>query len=741
MPVRTQTVTAGPRRVRVGLARGVVVALLAAVGIFVAAQPAAAASATSLDAGASHTCVVVSGGTVSCWGYNNNGQLGDGSTTDSSTPVAVNTSGLPAGVTITQVSTGWNHTCALSAAGAVYCWGYNNYGQLGDDSTIDSSIPVAVITSGLPAGVTITQVSAGNSQACAVSSAGAVYCWGYNNYGQLGDASTANRHTPVAVDTSGVLAGVTITRISAGYEHTCAVSSAGAVYCWGNNEDGQLGNGGITNQSSPVAVTGLTGVTQVSAGGAHTCALTSAGAVYCWGRNNSGQLGNGNLATNQSSPVAVTGLTGVTQVSAGWNDTCALSSAGAVYCWGNNEDGQLGDGSIGWSSTPVAVTGLTGVTQISAGNYDTCAVSSAGAAYCWGRNNKGQLGDASTTERHAPVAVSALPTTPPGAPTGVTATAGNTQATVSWTTPSLGSGTLTGYTATASPGGATCTSTSTSCTITGLTVGTAYTFTVVTHTGDGNSGPSAASAAVVPYALPGAPTAVSATAGNGQATMSWTAPASMGTGTFTGYTATANPGGAACTTATTSCTITGLTNGTAYTFTVVTRSTAGQSAASAPSTAITPAVPDAPPLPDQVPAGDGTLTSSQGATLAPGSHTTLTGTGFAANTPVTIGIYSTPQRLTTVLTDSTGAFSTGVTVPAGYTGAHTLAAVGLGPDQATLRILALPITIAASSTGGLAVTGQPLTTAIGLALALLAIGAAAVITVRRRRPHFTADLD
>jgi alpha-tubulin suppressor-like RCC1 family protein len=171
MPVRTRTFAAELRRLRVGLARGVTVAVLAAVGLVVAAQPAAAASATSLDASSAYVCAVVTGGRVACWGYNDDGELGDGTTVERHSPVAVDTSGVLAGKTITQISTGDGHTCALSSAGAAYCWGYNDYGQLGDGTTTERLSPVAV--SGL-AGVTITQISTGGNHSCALSSAGAV---------------------------------------------------------------------------------------------------------------------------------------------------------------------------------------------------------------------------------------------------------------------------------------------------------------------------------------------------------------------------------------------------------------------------------------------------------------------------------------------------------------------------------------------------------------------------------------
>jgi alpha-tubulin suppressor-like RCC1 family protein len=241
-------------------------------------------------------CAVTAGGGVECWGYNGNGQLGNNSATNSSVPVQV--SGLTSGVT--AVSVGYYSACALTAGGSVECWGDNTYGELGNNSTANSSVPVQV--SGLTSGV--TAVSVGQDSACALT-AGGVECWGYNGSGELGNNSTTNSSVPVQV--SGLMNGVTAVSAGSGAS-TCAVTAGGGVECWGDNYCGELGNNSTTNSSVPVQVSGLTnGVTAVSAGYCFACALTASGGVECWGGNNSGQLGN-NPTTRSSVPVPVSGL-------------------------------------------------------------------------------------------------------------------------------------------------------------------------------------------------------------------------------------------------------------------------------------------------------------------------------------------------------------------------------------------------------------------------------------------------
>ena len=353
---------------------------------------------TQVAAGGYHTCALNTAGSVQCWGQNAFGELGNNSTTSSPVPVAV--SGLASGV-VAIAAGGW-HTCALTMAGGVQCWGANAYGQLGNSATTNSSVPVAV--SGLSSGV--VAIAAGLEHTCALTTAGGVQCWGRNGYGQVGNNSTTNSPVPVAVSGlgSGVLA------IGGGDNHTCALTAAGGVQCWGANSNGQLGNNSTTSSLVPVAVSGLgSGVAAISAGIFQTCALSTAGGVRCWGANFYGQLGN-NTNTNSPVPVAVSGLgSGVVAIGGGTDHTCALSTGRGVQCWGRNESGQLGNNSITNSSVPVAVSRWgSGVAALAGGTYHTCALTEAGSVQCWGQNAFGELGNNTTTDSPVPVAVSGL---------------------------------------------------------------------------------------------------------------------------------------------------------------------------------------------------------------------------------------------------------------------------------------------------------------------------------------------
>src|SRR6266540_3540816 len=253
--------------------------------------------------------------------------------------------------------------------------------------------------------VQATAVAAGAVHSCALTSAGGVKCWGFNGHDELGDGGGTSRNSSTPVDVSGLRAGVAA--IAAGIRHSCAVTGAGGVKCWGTPYSGALGDGTDSRRFAPVDVSGLGGgVTAVAAGSEHSCALTSAGGMKCWGNNRSGAVGDG-TTTDRWTPVDVSGLSsGVTAIAAGGVRSCALTSAGGVKCWGSNDRGQLGDGTTVDRSTPVDVVGLSsGVASISVGVLHTCAVTRTAAVKCWGWNPSGQLGDGTTVDRSTPVDV------------------------------------------------------------------------------------------------------------------------------------------------------------------------------------------------------------------------------------------------------------------------------------------------------------------------------------------------
>ena len=349
-----------------------------------------------------HTCAVGSDGRVHCWGVNNYGQLGNGSTDVKTIPTPVS---APKGVTFSDLAGSYLHVCATGSNGRIYCWGNNGNGQLGIGSKEDRTTPTEVVA---PAGVAFSSLTTGAFHTCALGNDSNVYCWGVDYVGQPSDGSTAqDMTTPVEVSTP---AGVTFLTLVAGYGHTCALGNDDKAYCWGRGSDGQLGDGATTRRLAPGAVDVPAGVTlsDLVAGFYHTCALGSDGETYCWGQGYDGQLGNGTV-DNRTSPTPVRVPAGVTfsGLTAGTFHTCALGSDSKTYCWGNGDNGRLGDGFINQRLTPTEVSVPAGVTfsNLSAGYRHTCALSSDGKVYCWGAGDSGRLGNGSTRSELTPTPV------------------------------------------------------------------------------------------------------------------------------------------------------------------------------------------------------------------------------------------------------------------------------------------------------------------------------------------------
>lgn len=356
--------------------------------------------------GESHTCALQGSGGAKCWG--SGGLLGNGTYDNSNIP----TSALLADAI--AISAGSGHTCALGNAGGVKCWGPSfAQGQLGNGGAAPSPSPTdvhGVGDVGLLSG--IRAIGVGFSHTCAVTDAGGIKCWGSNVGGVLGDGTTDTRFTPVdVVGVGGVGLLSDVKAVAAGYNHTCALTNAGGVKCWGSNSSfGQLGDGTFVDSLTPVNVSGLTsGAVAIGAGAIHTCAVLSDGGVKCWGRGAEGQVGNNTFNSSIGAPLDVVGvgnvglLSGISALDLGYYHTCALANDGGVLCWGFNSDGEIGDGTTTSTSVPIAVSGISGASAVGVGSYHSCAVTNAGVVKCWGRNNSGQLGDGTTTNSGSPV--------------------------------------------------------------------------------------------------------------------------------------------------------------------------------------------------------------------------------------------------------------------------------------------------------------------------------------------------
>lgn len=347
--------------------------------------------------------VDVSSNSVYCWGADATNYGVSAAATTYGTPYFVNVSsaGTPA---FKQFATTGVYQCGLTTSGEIWCRGYNNYGQLGNGTTTASPTDfVKVNSSQVFASISINYIGA-----CALTTSGAAYCWGYNGYGQNGDGTTTQRNSPVAVN-----GGLTFSKISRAALTTCGLTTAGAAYCWGYNAHGNVGDGTTaTGKTSPTAVTGGYTFTDISTtsneGSTHTCAIRSdnTAPVMCWGYNGYGAIGDG-TTTARSSPTPTSNLSGLTfsKIVAGSYNTCALSGS-TTYCWGMNNTGQNGDGTTTQRPTPVTVTGGLSFTDIVTTGRTYCGLTSSNAIYCWGYNTYKQIGDNTVTQRTSPTLAS-----------------------------------------------------------------------------------------------------------------------------------------------------------------------------------------------------------------------------------------------------------------------------------------------------------------------------------------------
>ncbi|MDR0965254.1 MAG: hypothetical protein LBM75_01880 [Myxococcales bacterium] len=450
------------------------------------AELAQVSGAKDIAAGSASACAVLSGGTVSCWGDNSRGQLGDRTRLSySAAPVQVKlATGDEALSGVSSIALGSRHACALSSTGVVHCWGRNRYGQMGNGQEMDfeqtsprptafdayegtslvlgehhgcqtladgtvscwglnergqlgevmgnawlfsaDPLPVTRQPEGNPPGPSealadIRSVATGPASAhsCAVKTDGTAWCWGANGSSQLGDGSRTMWKTPVQVLESLASEEIeaapldAVTSIATGRDHTCALLDGGAVRCWGANTSGQLGNGTTTQSATPVLASGIGTALSIVAGEVSTCALLVGGTARCWGDNTYGQLGRTTTASQNLSPGLVGAISSQSLgngafLRMGGHHACAVLVDKTVRCWGRNDSGQLGDDTTVNKVTPTAVSGLTTVSSMCLGARHSCAVKADGSVWCWGNNTYGQLGDGTTTSRRAPFKVYGL---------------------------------------------------------------------------------------------------------------------------------------------------------------------------------------------------------------------------------------------------------------------------------------------------------------------------------------------
>lgn len=334
-----------------------------------------------LVAGSQSTCLARADGTVSCWGTNDDGQLGDGTTVSHFTPAPSLMQGA-AGLALSVA-----HVCALSAEGVVSCWGDNGSSQLSAASFPNELKPFYRATPtmvGLP--LPAVSIAVGLAHSCAVLENGTVSCWGA--------APVATKNAPQEIEGFPER----VIDIASGWEHACALLASRSVVCWGKNEHGELGDGTIEARAAPVAALELRNIVQLAAGGQHACALSAEGNVWCWGF-----LWQRGITT--ATPTLIASAQGAQSIAVGFDHSCAVMKDGSVLCWGGNKVGELGDGSVSSRTSPVKVVGVQDVVEVALGVSFSCARTAAGAVSCWGNNSEGALGDGTMNNSVTPVPV------------------------------------------------------------------------------------------------------------------------------------------------------------------------------------------------------------------------------------------------------------------------------------------------------------------------------------------------
>lgn len=383
-----------------------VIALLAGLlAVVMPALPAAALTTVAQIApGGETSCAVMSDGSAYCWGDNTYGQMGDGTTTSSATPVLVS-----GGHTWASISTNEDtiagqlgaNTCGVTTTGVGYCWGDNAHGEVGDATNTQRTSPTAVA-----GGHTWASIVVGLTDTCGITTTGDGYCWGANWHGEIGDGTISGNYSPTAIS-----GGLTWSSLSEGQQATCGVTTTGDGYCWGANWVGALGNGTTSDSHTPTAVSGAYTWASISIGYISTCGVTTSGTGYCWGSNSHGEVGDG-TTVDESLPTSVAGGYTWAQISQGGGTACGITTSGATYCWGNNAAGEVGDGTTTERHSPTLVlNGLTFSSVIAGDDSldDTdCGLAKDGIVYCWGNNNDSQIGDGTTTNRSVPTEASLL---------------------------------------------------------------------------------------------------------------------------------------------------------------------------------------------------------------------------------------------------------------------------------------------------------------------------------------------